>query len=314
MIQHLSDAARSGKEVTVIVELMARFDEQNNLATAHKLQAAGAHVVYGMVGKKTHAKMLMIVRKEGKKLKRYVHLGTGNYHQGNTCVYTDYGLLTNNKAITQDVHELFMQLTAQGPNPELQKLFQSPIGISEMLQSCIAQEIENAIATKPAKIILKMNSLSSKTIIDALYQASQAGVEIDLIVRGICCLKPGLKGFSDNIKVRSIIGRFLEHERIFYFENSSDTENQQKVFLSSADIMPRNLNNRIEQCTPIENNELKSVIINDLLCYLKDNTSSWRMKEDGSYSLINTNQSAKTRSAKKHNAQQSLLGRYAISN
>ncbi len=314
VIQHLSDAARSGKEVTVIVELMARFDEQNNLATAHKLQAAGAHVVYGMVGKKTHAKMLMIVRKEGKKLKRYVHLGTGNYHQGNTRIYTDYGLLTNNKAITQDVHELFMQLTAQGPNPELQKLFQSPIGISEMLQTCIALEIENALAAKPARIILKINSLSSKTIIDSLYQASQAGVEIDLIVRGICCLKPSLKGLSDNIRVRSIIGRFLEHERIFYFENWSDTENPQKVFLSSADIMPRNLNNRIEQCTPIENIDLKSVIINDLHCYLEDNTSSWLMKEDGSYSLINTNQPAKNTSEKKHNAQQSLLEQYANSN
>ena len=305
VIQHLCDAARAGKEVTVIVELMARFDEKNNLATAQRLQESGAHVVYGMVGKKTHAKMLMIVRKEGKKLKRYVHLGTGNYHQGNTRIYTDYGLLTNDKAITQDVHEIFMQLTSQVPNPELQKLSQSPFGISTMLINHIDTEIDNAKANKPARIIIKANGLSSQTIIDALYQASQAGVIVDLIIRGICCLRPGIPGVSNNIQVRSIVGRFLEHERIFYFEN---TESSPAVFLSSADLMPRNLRNRIEQCTPIQDEKLKSIIINDLNTYLEDNSSAWLMQSDGTYELVSE---PDTETSIKINAQQTLLERFS---
>jgi len=207
MVEHLADAARAGKEVTVIIELMARFDEQNNLTTAQTLQAAGAHVVYGMVGKKTHAKMLMIVRREGKKLRRYTHLGTGNYHQGNTRVYTDYGLLTSDKEITQDVHEIFMQLTTQGSNPELQKLHQSPFGISDMFIDRVKREADNARAGKPARIIAKVNGLSSPVIISTLYEASAAGVKIELIVRGICCLRPGIEGLSENIEVRSVVGR-----------------------------------------------------------------------------------------------------------
>ena len=312
VIQHLADAARAGKEVTVIVELMARFDEQNNLATAQKLQESGAHVVYGMVGKKTHAKMLMIVRKEGKKLRRYAHLGTGNYHQGNTRVYTDYGLLTTNRNLTQDVHEIFMQLTTQGPNPELKLLSQSPGGISEMLLRYIDREIEHASQGQPARIIFKVNGLSSQVIIDALYRASQAGVKIDLIVRGICCIRPGLNGLSDNIQVRSIVGRFLEHGRVFYFENSSDTPD---VMISSADLMPRNLNNRIEQCTPIEDEKLKANIINDLTAYIDDNSSAWLMHPDGTYSLLsepssdsNTDDDRVKR--EQIDAQQTLLSRF----
>ena len=280
MVEHLAAAARNGKEVTVIVELMARFDEQNNLATAERLQEAGAHVVYGLVGKKTHAKMLLIVRREGKKLRRYVHLGTGNYHQANTRLYTDYGLLTNNKEITHDVHEIFLQLTTQSPNPELTHLHQSPFGISDMFIDNIEKEIQNAEVGKPARIIAKVNGLSSPEIIKALYKASQAGVKIELIVRGICCLRPGLEGTSENISVRSIIGRFLEHERVYYFENSGA---EPLVYLSSADLMPRNLKNRIEQCTPILNETIKNNIINDLEIYLKDNTSSWLMQADGKY-------------------------------
>lgn len=280
MVEHLAAAAKAGKEVTVIVELLARFDEQNNLATAERLQAAGAHVVYGMVGKKTHAKMLMIVRREAGKLKRYAHLGTGNYHQANTRTYTDYGLLTCDKEITQDVHEIFMQLTTQGPNPTLQQLHQSPFGIRAMFIDKVAREADNAVAGKPARIIAKVNGLSSPSIIKALYQASQAGVKIDLIVRGICCLRPGIEGISDNIQVRSIVGRFLEHGRVFYFENS-DGENE--VYLSSADLMPRNLNNRIEQCTPIMDKSIRQSIINDLESYLKDNSNSWLMQENGQY-------------------------------
>lgn len=279
VIQYLCDAARAGKEVTVIVELMARFDEQNNLATAQRLQESGAHVVYGMVGQKTHAKILMIVRREFGKLRRYAHLGTGNYHQGNTRVYTDYGLLTCDKAITHDVHEIFMQLTSQGPNPELQKLHQSPFGISAMLLYCLQREADNASAGKPSRVVIKVNGLSSQVMIDALYKASQAGVKIDLIVRGICCLRPGIKGISENIQVRSVIGRFLEHGRIFYFVNNGDPQ----VFISSADLMPRNLRNRIEQCTPIEDKSLRDTIIEDLETYVSDNSGAWQMQADGRY-------------------------------
>ncbi|NNC99486.1 MAG: polyphosphate kinase 1 [Gammaproteobacteria bacterium] len=311
IIQHLSDAARAGKEVTVVIELMARFDEQNNLATAQRLQEAGAHVVYGMVGRKTHAKMMMILRREGKKLRRYVHIGTGNYHQGNTRIYTDYGLMSCEKAITQDVHELFMQLTTQGPNPELQKMFQSPFGINNMLIDRITRETENARAGKPAAIIIKVNGLSSQNIIDALYQASQAGVQIDLVVRGICCLRPGLEGVSDNIRVRSIVGRFLEHTRVFYFANS---DAEPEVFISSADLMPRNLLNRIEQCAPIEDESLKSSIIIDLECYLNDTSNAWIMLPDGTYKpSIDTPTEADqdTESVPAYNAQHALLQRFA---
>ncbi len=302
VIQHLADAARAGKEVTAIVELMARFDEKNNLATAQSLQESGAHVVYGMVGKKTHAKMLMIVRKERGKLRRYVHLGTGNYHQGNTRIYTDYGLFTCDKGITQDVHELFMQLTTQGPNPELQKMFQSPYGIINMLIESIERETNNARAGKTARIIAKVNGLSSPGVIDALYAASQAGVQIDLIVRGICCLRPGVKGVSENIRVRSIVGRFLEHGRIYYFLNSDEPQ----VYMSSADWMPRNLRNRIEHCAPIEDPKLKDSIIKDLESYLADNGNAWLMQSDGSYQRS----AIKLKSEQPYSAQQALLNQF----
>ncbi|RBP50799.1 polyphosphate kinase 1 [Arenicella xantha] len=304
MVEYLEDAARAGKEVTVIVELMARFDEQNNLDTAQKLQSAGAHVVYGMVGKKTHAKMLLIVRREGKKLRRYVHLGTGNYHQGNTRVYTDYGLLTNQREITQDVHELFMQLTTQGSNPTLIRLFQSPMGISDMLVKNVLREADNARAGRPAHVIAKVNGLSSPAVINALYEASQAGVKIDLIVRGICCLRPGIPGLSENIEVRSIVGRFLEHGRVFYFLNS---EAESELFLSSADLMPRNLRNRIEQCTPILDSNIKETILADLHVYLADNRNSWLMQADGRY--VQTIK--KTPDEPDLNAQQVLLEAHA---
>lgn len=303
MVEYLADAARAGKEVTVIIELMARFDEQNNLTTAQKLQSAGAHVVYGMVGKKTHAKMLMVVRREAKKLRRYVHLGTGNYHQGNTRVYTDYGLLTNNKEITQDVHEIFMQLTTQGPNPELLKLYQSPYGISDMFIDRVNREADNARAGKSAHVIAKVNGLSSPAIINALYEASNAGVKIDLIVRGICCLRPGIEGLSENIEVRSIVGRFLEHARVFYFEN---TDGENELYLSSADLMPRNLRNRIEQCTPIEDDAIRQTVLKDLLTYLSDNTNAWLMQSDGQYVQVIKCESEE----EERNAQQILLNQY----
>jgi polyphosphate kinase len=303
IVDLLVNAALAGKEVTVIIELMARFDEENNLTTAQKLQTAGAHVVYGMVGKKTHAKMLMIVRREGSKLRRYVHLGTGNYHQANTRLYTDYGLLTKNSEITQDVHEIFMQLTTQGPNPKLKCLYQSPYGISTMFIEKVQREADNAKKGLPAHIIAKVNGLSSPSIINSLYRASQAGVKIDLIVRGICCLRPRVDGLSDNISVRSIVGRFLEHSRVYYFEN---TESDTELFLSSADLMPRNLRNRIEQCTPILNDSLKSKIIEDLNTYLRDSTNAWIMDSDGQYSQATKNTSID----KPANAQSRLLDKY----
>lgn len=306
LVELLCDAARAGKEVTVIVELMARFDEKNNLATAEKLQNAGAHVVYGLVGKKTHAKMLMIVRRERGKLRRYAHLGTGNYHQGNTRTYTDYGLLTCDKDITHDVHELFMQLTTQGPNPQLSRLHQSPYGIAQMFIERTEREIQNAENGKPAKIIAKVNGLSSQGIIDVLYRASQAGVEVRLIVRGICCLRPGIEGLSENIEVRSIVGRFLEHARVFYFENAEDEgADKSEIFLSSADLMPRNLRNRIEQCTPILDSELKSRITRDLNNYLQDTENAWLLNQNGEYiKVIDTSQGA-------FNAQKNLLTHHA---
>ena len=304
MVEHLAAAARNGKEVTVIVELMARFDEQNNLATAERLQSAGAHVVYGMVGKKTHAKMLMVVRREGKKLKRYVHLGTGNYHQGNSRVYTDYGLLTKDPEITQDVHEIFMQLTSQGPNPKLKCLYQSPFGIGAMFIQKARREAENARLGKPARIIVKVNGLSSESIIQTLYDASQAGVEIDLIVRGICCLRPGLPGISENIQVRSVVGRFLEHGRVFYFENNGAAS---EVYLSSADLMPRNLRNRIEQCTRIKDEQIKSIIINDLELYLDDYSNSWLLQSDGQYAQA----IAPSPKHGRRNAQQQILDNFS---
>ena len=309
MVELLADAAMAGKEVAVVIELMARFDEQNNLAIAQRLQSAGAHVVYGMVGKKTHAKMLLVVRREANQLRRFVHLGTGNYHQGNTHTYTDYGLLTSQPEITQDVHEIFMQLTSQSANPELLRLAQSPLGISAMFISKVQREARNARAGIPAHIIVKVNGLSSPSIIKSLYQASQDGVKIDLIVRGICCLKPGIAGISDNITVRSVVGQFLEHGRVFYFANHlDDTSNHDpEVYLSSADLMPRNLRNRIEQCTPILDKKIKSRIIQELEMYLNDNTSAWLMQADGQY-IRSTAQSAE---ATPCNAQNQLLSYYS---
>ena len=309
LVEHLTSAARAGKEVTVVIELMARFDEENNLSTAQKLQSAGAHVVYGMVGKKTHAKMLMIVRREANRLRRYVHLGTGNYHQANTRIYTDYGLLTNNREITQDVHEIFMQLTSQGPNPELTRLFQSPYGISDMFVEKVKREIEHAAQGKQARVVAKVNGLSSPAIINNLYLASQAGVKIELIVRGICCLRPGVEGLSENITVRSVVGRFLEHARVFYFENGDDDS---ELFLSSADLMPRNLRNRIEQCTPILDETIKAELIDDLETYLSDQRNSWSMQADGSYvRVLELDSDAELVESNILDAQQSLLEKHS---
>ena len=302
LVSALRDAARAGKEVTVVVELKARFDEEANIELATQLQDAGAHVVYGVVAHKTHAKMLMIVRREGRRMRRYVHLGTGNYHADTAKTYTDYGLLTCDKAFGEDVHRLFLQLTGLGRATKLRKLLQSPFTLHRTLLALIEAEAQQAQAGKEARIIVKVNALVEPGIIRALYRASQAGVKIDLIVRGPCCLRPGVHGVSDNIQVRSIVGRFLEHSRVFYFHNAGEPQ----VYLASADWMDRNFFRRVETCFPVEEEALKvRVIEHGLMTYLSDNTQAWLLQSDGSY------KKTKPGSQKPRSAQQILLARLA---
>ena len=273
-------AANAGKQVTVVVELMARFDEENNVNWARRLEGAGAHVVYGVFGYKVHAKMALVIRREGGYLKRYAHLGTGNYHQGTSRIYTDFGLLTADEAITADVNAIFMEITGLGQPTRLNKLYQSPFTLSPMLLERIAAETAEAQAGRPARIIAKMNSLIEPGIIRALYEASRAGVQIDLIVRGMCTLRPGVPGLSENIRVRSIIGRLLEHSRVFYFHSGG----REELFIASADWMGRNFFRRIEICTPVENPAIKQRIMREALTLaLADNRKAWLMQPDGSY-------------------------------
>ena len=273
-------AANAGKQVTVVVELMARFDEENNVNWARRLESAGAHVVYGVFGYKVHAKMALVIRREGGYLKRYAHLGTGNYHQGTSRIYTDFGLLTADEAITADVNAIFMEITGLGQPTRLNKLYQSPFTLSPMLLEHIDAETAEARAGRPARIIAKMNSLIEPGIIRALYEASRAGVQIDLIVRGMCTLRPGVPGLSENIRVRSIIGRLLEHSRVFYFHNGG----REELFIASADWMSRNFFRRIEICTPVENPTIKQRIMREALTLaLADNRKAWLMQPDGSY-------------------------------
>ena len=280
ILDHLETAARNGKEVTAIVELRARFDEESNIEGARRLQEAGAIVVYGVVGYKTHAKMLLVVRREGDGIKRYVHLGTGNYHTKTTKLYTDYGLMTCEKGICQDVHKIFQELTGMGKAARLKQLKHSPFTLHPSLIEWIDFETQQATAGKPARIIAKFNSLTEEKIIQALYRASQAGVEIDLIVRGICCLKPGVPGLSENIRVRSVIGRFLEHTRIYHFHHGGED----LVYCSSADWMDRNLFNRVETCFPVNDPVLKAQVIEQgLHYYLRDNRRAWVLQPDGIY-------------------------------
>lgn len=283
LVKALMAAALAGKQVTVVVELMARFDEANNVNWAQQLENAGAHVVYGVFGYKVHAKMALVIRREQGKLKRYAHLGTGNYHAGTSRIYTDLGLLTADEAITEDVNHLFLEITGLGQASDLNKLYQSPFTLYAMLMERIQHETEQAKAGKKAKIIAKMNSLIEPSIIETLYQASAAGVEIDLIVRGMCALRPNVAGLSDNIRVRSIIGRQLEHARVFYFYNNG----QEDTYISSADWMGRNFFRRIETCTPITQAALKKRVIHETLTMaLADNQQAWQMNGDGSYQRV----------------------------
>lgn len=279
IVDALVDAARNGKEVTAVIELRARFDEESNLQLASRLQAAGAVVIYGVVGYKTHAKMMLILRRENGELRRYCHLGTGNYHAGNARLYTDYSLLTSDEALCEDVAKLFSQLIGMGKTLRMKKLLHAPFTLKKGMLDMIAVETANAAEGKPAHIMAKVNSLTDPKIIRALYKASQAGVKIDLIVRGMCCLRPGVPGVSHNIQVRSIIGRFLEHSRAYYFLNGGD----EKLYLSSADWMERNLDRRVETCFPIEGKKLITRVKKELELYLTDNTQSWLLQADGSY-------------------------------
>ena len=298
LMESLIRAAQNGKEVTVVVELMARFDEEANIGWATKLEQVGAHVVYGVVGYKTHAKALLIVRREEGGLKRYAHLGTGNYHPRTARLYTDFGLMTANDEVTRDVSEVFKQLTGLGQARTLKHLWQAPFTLQQNVVAGIMAEAEIARAGGKARIVAKMNSLVEPEVIDAMYQASQAGVDIDLIVRGVCMLRPGVKGLSDNIRVRSIIGRFLEHHRIFYFLAGG----KETVYLSSADWMERNFFKRIELAFPILDAKLKRRVITEgLKFYLADNQQGWEMSSQGAY------QRRRSTRSKPHNAQGELM-------
>lgn len=292
LVDALVNAARAGKEVTVIIELRARFDEEANIGLATRLYEAGAHVLYGVVGYKTHAKAILVVRREGRRLRRYVHLSTGNYHARTTRVYTDYGLLTCDNDIGDDIHKLFQQLTGLGRAIKLKTVLQAPFTLHKAMLAAIAREAEHARAGREARIAAKMNSLAEPQIINALYEASQAGVKIDLIVRGVCCLRPGVAGISDNIHVRSVVGRFLEHSRVYYFRNQGDEE----LYCSSADWMYRNFFTRIETCFPIKDARLRARVLEELDVYFADNTQSWVMQSDGTYKRLRSG-SQKARSA-----------------
>lgn len=303
IVQVLAEAARNGKEVTAVIELRARFDEESNIEVANVLQEAGAVVVYGIVGYKTHAKMILIVRRENNKLVRYVHLGTGNYHAGNARMYTDYGLMTTDKELCEDVHRMFQELTGMGKMPKLKKLLHAPFTLHSQLIHHIEDEITAAKAGKPAQIIVKVNALTEQQLINKLYEASQAGVQIDLIIRSICCLRPGLPGLSENIRVRSIVGRFLEHTRVYYFSNQGNA----RIYCSSADWMDRNLFNRVEACFPVEDPALKKRIYqHGLLNYLKDNQFAWILNSNGQWSRAKLEANAVP-----HSAQAFLMDHFA---
>jgi len=282
VVQALTEAAHAGKDVTAIIELQARFDEEANIRLANQLQDAGVHVMYGVFGYKTHAKLIMVVRREEGRLRRYCHLGTGNYHVRTARTYTDYGLLTCDDDIGTDMHEIFLQLTGLTRVPILRRLLHAPFTLHQAMTAKIQREIDHASAGRAARIIAKLNALTEPSIILDLLRASRAGVKIDLIVRGICCLRPGVGGVSDNIRVVSVVGRFLEHSRVYAFENGGERE----VFCSSADWMDRNLFRRIEVAFPVVNPSLRMRVWEDLELYLRDDMQAWDMLPDAQYRRV----------------------------
>ena len=290
IVHLLVDAARAGKDVTAVVEIRARFDEEANIRLAARLQEAGVQVVYGIVGHKAHAKMLMIVRREPKGIRRYVHLGTGNYHASTAALYTDLGLLTANPEIGEDVHRVFQELSGLGKVLKMKHLLHSPFTLFDGLIERIKRETESAKQGLPSGIDLKLNSLTEPKVIRALYGASQAGVPVRLLVRGICCLRPGIEGVSENIVVRSLIGRFLEHARVYCFENNGERE----VWGSSADCMDRNLFQRVEVAFPILAPALRDRVFEETIeLAWKKKTLAWDMQPDGSYVVTKETETTK---------------------
>jgi polyphosphate kinase len=289
LVEALLDAARAGKEVTALVELRARFDEAANIDLATKLQEAGANVAYGIVGYKAHAKALLVLRREGRRIRRYVHLGTGNYHVRTSRLYTDFSLLSCDEDLGEDVQRLFQHLTGLGRASRMKKLVPSPFDLHRRLVEWIDAEADAARQGKPARIVARMNSLSEPSVIRALYRASQAGVKIDLVVRGVCCLRPGVRGVSENIRVRSIVGRFLEHSRAFHFHAGG----ARRVWLASADWMPRNLFRRVETCFPVEDDKLRARVISEGLdTCLADNVQAWTLSADGTWRRVRPSKKA----------------------
>ncbi|HXL96981.1 MAG TPA: polyphosphate kinase 1 [Steroidobacteraceae bacterium] len=301
IVDSLVAAAMADKDVTVIIELRARFDEEANIELSTRLQEAGAHVMYGVVGYKTHAKMTLIVRREADGIRRYCHLGTGNYHPRTARGYTDYGLFTCDEDIGSDVHEIFLQLTSLTRTSKLRRLLQSPFNLHEAVQAMIERESAHALAGKKARIIVKLNALVDPRTIETLYRASRSGVQIDLMIRGVCAVRPGIPGVSDNIRVLSVVGRFLEHSRAYWFENDGSPE----LYLSSADWMERNFFRRVEIAFPVLHTEHRKRIFEDLETLLSDNTNAWELQADGTYARLSFNQSSAV------DAQALLLERYA---
>jgi polyphosphate kinase len=302
LIEQLVQAARNGKDVSVVVELRARFDEAANIQLATRLQEAGVQVVYGVVGFKTHAKMLLIVRRENGTLRRYVHLSTGNYHQDTSKLYTDFGLLTARDDIGADVHKVFQQLSGLGQVVELRQLLLAPFTLHSALMAKIERETGHARAGRAARIVARMNALNEPSVVELLYRASRAGVDIDLIVRGACTLRPGLPGISERIRVRSIVGRFLEHSRVYWFANGGEPE----IYCASADWMERNLRRRVEIAFPVLDPELAARVFDEALAnYLEDNTQAWQLRADGRYERTQPGD------APPHSAQRTLLATLA---
>jgi polyphosphate kinase len=279
IVNALIAAAENGKQVGVLVELKARFDEANNITWARRLEAVGVNVVYGIVGLKTHTKIVLVVRQEEKRLRRYVHIGTGNYNPKTASLYTDLGLLSCREDLGADLTDLFNHLTGYSRQQSYRKLLVAPVNLRDRMLALIRRETAHAQQGKPATIIAKMNALVDPIIIRALYEASQSGVQIDLIIRGMCCLRPGIPGISDTIRVISIIGRYLEHSRIFSFHNAGD----QQIFIGSADWMPRNLDRRVEAITPIEDPRLIAELQTIVQILLSDNRQAWELQPDGHY-------------------------------
>jgi len=311
IVEHLMEASRRGKDVTVVIELLARFDEEANVSLANQLQEAGIQVVYGVVGFKTHAKMMLVVRREKAGLNRYVHVGTGNYHTTTARTYTDISLLTDDPTIAEDVNRVFQQLTGLGQVLDLDSLIQAPFTLHKFIVKRISDETEIAKAGGSGRIIARMNSLVDPGVVNALYHASQAGVQIDLIVRGICVLKPQVPGLSENIRVVSVLGRFLEHSRVFYFggkrKDADGKKSRKSLYISSADWMPRNFFKRVEIAIPVKGDALKRIKRECLDMYLEDNCSSWDLLPSGEYKRRSP------KGDKPKNAQQRLISLHEAS-